>query len=68
MLRVAACALLGNGRQLIQVSPTFEAIEHYATSVGSEVVSVGLNHGFAHDLDHIYAIGLRRWLKKCESF
>jgi hypothetical protein len=65
MLRVAACALLGNGRQLIQASPTFEAIEHYGKSVASEVV---LNHGFAHDLDHIYAIGLRRWLKKCESF
>jgi len=55
MLRVAACAFLGNGRQLIQASPTFEAIEHYAKAVGSEVVSVGLNHGFAHDLDYMLA-------------
>src|ERR1700737_3445371 len=51
ILRVAACAFLGNGRQLIQASPTFEALEHYAESVGSGVVSVPLDPYFAHDLD-----------------
>ena len=51
ILRVAACAFLGKGRQLIQASPTFEALEHYAESVGSEVVSAPLNPFFAHDLD-----------------
>jgi histidinol-phosphate aminotransferase len=51
IFRVAACAFLGNGRQLIQASPTFEALEHYAESVGSGVVSVPLNAYFAHDLD-----------------
>jgi histidinol-phosphate aminotransferase len=51
ILRVAACAFLSNGRQLIHASPTFEALEHYAQSVGSEVVSVPLNPYFAHDLD-----------------
>jgi histidinol-phosphate aminotransferase len=30
ILRVAAFAFLGNGKSLIQASPTFEAIEHYA--------------------------------------
>jgi histidinol-phosphate aminotransferase len=51
LLRVAACAFLGSGRQFIQASPTFEALAHYAESVGSGVVSVPLNLFFAHDLD-----------------
>lgn len=55
MFRVAACAFLGNGRQLVQPSPTFEAMQRYAKSVGSEVISVPLSHGFAHDLDHMLA-------------
>jgi histidinol-phosphate aminotransferase len=50
ILRVAACAFLGAGRQLIQASPTFEALEDYAKTVGSEVVSVPLDRTFAHDL------------------
>jgi histidinol-phosphate aminotransferase len=50
ILRVAACSFLGNGRQLIQPVPTFEAIEDYAKSVDSEVVSVPLDQAFAHDL------------------
>jgi histidinol-phosphate aminotransferase len=50
ILRVAACAFLGTGRQFIQASPTFEAPEDYAKSVGSEVVSVPLDRTFAHDL------------------
>jgi histidinol-phosphate aminotransferase len=51
ILRVAACAFLGRGKQLIHASPTFEAIEHYAASVDSEVIAVPLTSGFAHDLD-----------------
>jgi len=51
ILRVAACAFLGRGKQLIHASPTFEAIEHYAASVDSEVIAVPLTSAFAHDLD-----------------
>ena len=38
LLRVAACATLDNGRQMVQAWPTFEAIEDYAKSVGAAVV------------------------------
>jgi histidinol-phosphate aminotransferase len=55
ILRMAAFAFLGNGRQLIQASPTFEAIEHYARAAGSEAISVRLASGFAHDLDGMLA-------------
>ena len=51
ILRMAAFAFLGGGKQLIQASPRFEAIEHYARSAGSEVISVRLTPAFAHDLD-----------------
>ena len=55
ILRVATCAFLGKGKQLIQASPTFEAIEHYAHAADSEVTSVPLTAGFAHDLDGMLA-------------
>jgi histidinol-phosphate aminotransferase len=55
ILRVAAFAFLGNGKSLIQASPTFEAIEHYARAAGSEVISVHLTPTFAHDLDGMMA-------------
>src|SRR6201981_3258279 len=55
ILRMAAFAFLGNGKQLIQSSPTFEAIEHYARAAGSEVKSVRLTPAFAHDLDGMLA-------------
>ena len=51
VLRMAAWASLGPGKQLIHASPTFEAIEHYAHAVGSEVVAVPLTPAYAHDLD-----------------
>jgi histidinol-phosphate aminotransferase len=38
ILRVAAFAFLSNGKSLIQASPTFEAIEHYARAADSEVI------------------------------
>jgi len=55
ILRVAACAFLGSGKQLIQASPTFEAIEHYARTTGADVVSVPLTSAYAHDLDGMLA-------------
>jgi len=55
ILRMAAFAFLGSGKQLIQAYPTFEAMEHYARSAGSEVVSVRLTPAFAHDLDGMLA-------------
>ena len=55
ILRMAAFAFLGNGKQLIQASPTFEAIENYARAASSEVISVGLTPTFSHDLDGMQA-------------
>jgi histidinol-phosphate aminotransferase len=55
ILRVAALAFLGNGKQLIQALPTFGAMEHYARVAGSEVISVRLAPTFAHDLDGMMA-------------
>jgi histidinol-phosphate aminotransferase len=51
ILRVAACAFLSSGKQLIQASPTFEDEEEYAKSVGAEVVALPLDRKYAHDLD-----------------
>jgi histidinol-phosphate aminotransferase len=51
ILRVACCAFLGPGKQLVQASPTFEAIEAYARVAGAQVASLPLNREFAHDLD-----------------
>jgi histidinol-phosphate aminotransferase len=55
ILRVAACAFLGPGKQVIHASPTFEAIEHYARAVDAEVVSVPLTPAFAHDINRMLA-------------
>ena len=57
ILRVATFAFLGNGKRLIQASPTFGAIEHYARTAGSEVISVRLTPAFSHDLDGMLAHG-----------
>lgn len=51
ILRMAAFAFLGNGKHLVQASPTLEAIEHYARAAAAEVISVPLTQGFSHDLD-----------------
>ena len=50
ILRIAAQAFLGRGKTLLQASPTFEAIEHYAQSTGAEVVPLPLTHQYGHDL------------------
>ncbi|MGC1300222.1 MAG: histidinol-phosphate transaminase [Alloacidobacterium sp.] len=55
ILRMAAFAFLGNGKQLIQASPTFEAIENYAREASSEVISVRLTPRFSHNLDGMHA-------------
>src|SRR5215471_994324 len=55
ILRMAAFAFLGSGKQLIEASPTFEAIEHYARVAGSEAIFVPLAPSFAHDLDGMLA-------------
>jgi histidinol-phosphate aminotransferase len=55
ILRMAACAFLGPGKQVIHASPTFESIEHYARAIGSEAIQVPLTPGFAHDLEAMSA-------------
>jgi histidinol-phosphate aminotransferase len=50
ILRIAAQSFLGPGKQLLQSSPTFEALEFYARSVGADVISLPLTHEFAHDV------------------
>ncbi|MGH9503947.1 MAG: pyridoxal phosphate-dependent aminotransferase [Terriglobales bacterium] len=55
ILRVAAYAYLGTGRRLVQAWPTFKSIRVYAESIEAEVVSVPLDHGFAHDTGRMLA-------------
>jgi len=55
ILRVAACAFLGSGRQLIQASPTFEDAGEYARSLGAEVVALPLGRTYGHDLGAMQA-------------
>lgn len=50
ILRAACCAYLGRGKQLLQASPTFGAIEQYARAMGADVTRVGLTPAFSHDL------------------
>jgi histidinol-phosphate aminotransferase len=51
ILRMASCAFLGAGKQLVQASPTFPALEFYARSTGATVTSDPLTSRFHHDLD-----------------
>ena len=55
ILRMAACAFLGRGQQLIHASPTFEAIARYARAVDSEALAVPLTASFAHDVERMLA-------------
>ena len=50
ILRMATMAFLAQGRQLVQASPTYEAVERYARVAGASVVSLPLTHEYAHDL------------------
>jgi len=51
ILRMASCAFLGAGKQLVQASPTFPALEFYARSTGATVTSDPLTSRLHHDLD-----------------
>ena len=55
ILRMASCVFLGPGKQLVQASPTFPAIEFYARSTGATVTSDPLTFRFHHDLDAMLA-------------
>jgi histidinol-phosphate aminotransferase len=55
ILRMASCAFLGAGKQLVQASPTFPAPEFYARAAGAEVISDPLTQRFYHDLDAMLA-------------
>ena len=55
ILRMAAFAFLGSGKQLLQALPTYEAMEHYARAASSEAVSVPLTPRFFHDLEGMRA-------------
>jgi len=50
ILRMAALAFTGAGRQLITGFPTCQLISHYARRAGAELRSVPLNGTYAHDL------------------
>ena len=51
ILQASTTAFLGNGRRLVQASPTFEGLERHARVIGAEVVSIPLTQEWAHDLD-----------------
>ena len=51
VLQAAVLAFLGEGKKLVQASPTYEAVEYYARSCGAEVVAEPLTRRYAHDLD-----------------
>lgn len=53
LIRAAVNAFLGKDKRLVQASPTFGAVQHYASATGADVVSVPLTAAFAHDLDHM---------------
>jgi histidinol-phosphate aminotransferase len=56
IFRVAASAFLGNGKQLLLASPTFDAIKDYAGAVGAQTIPVPLTPRFAHDVNSMVAL------------
>jgi histidinol-phosphate aminotransferase len=50
ILRAAAAAFLGPGRNLVQASPTCPALGEFARSSGAEVIEVPVNKMCEHDL------------------
>lgn len=50
ILNTCAAAFLAPGKKLITALPTFEAIGHYAKTLGAEVVEVPLTSDYSHDL------------------
>jgi histidinol-phosphate aminotransferase len=55
ILRMATMAFLGKGKQLVQASPTYEAMERYARVAGASVVSVPLTNEYELDLGAMLA-------------
>jgi histidinol-phosphate aminotransferase len=55
VLRMASCAFLGPGKQLVQASPTYPAMEFYARANRADVISDPLDRRFGHDLDAMLA-------------
>src|SRR5207245_9308265 len=51
ILRVCAEVFCGPGKTLVQASPTFESLGHYAEMRGTKVRRVRLNNKFEHDLE-----------------
>ena len=50
ILRMAAAAFLGPGRELVVASPTFDLISQEARRLNAEVIHVPLTKVYAHDL------------------
>ena len=55
ILRMVADAFLSPGKTLILASPTFNAVAHFAASLGSQVLAVPLTKTYNHDLDAMMA-------------
>jgi histidinol-phosphate aminotransferase len=55
ILRMAACAFLGSGKQLIHAAPTFETMEFYARATGADVLAIPLAPDFSHNLGAMLA-------------
>lgn len=55
ILRMATMAFLAKSKQLVQASPTYEAVERYARVAGASVVTAPLTHEYAHDLGAMLA-------------
>ena len=55
ILRMTAMAMLAPGKQLVQATPTYEAMEHYARVTGASVASLPLTHEYAHDVSAMLA-------------
>jgi histidinol-phosphate aminotransferase len=51
ILRMVACAFLGAGKTLIQVTPTCDLLLSYAKQNGAKVIQTPLRKDYAHDLD-----------------
>jgi histidinol-phosphate aminotransferase len=55
ILRMAANAFCGPRKNLVTASPTFEALGHYAETVGARTTKVPLTSKYAHDLEAMAA-------------
>jgi histidinol-phosphate aminotransferase len=53
ILRVCAELFCGPNKSLVQASPTFESLGHYAETRGAKIRPVPLNSKFEHDLENM---------------